>query len=58
MGAEVAARIASDLFSWLDGPVRRIAGMDTWVAYAPSLEEAILPQADDVVAGIVELAEF
>jgi 2-oxoisovalerate dehydrogenase E1 component len=58
IGAEVAARIASDLFSWLDGPVRRIAGMDTWVAYAPSLEEVILPQTADVLTGIVELAEF
>jgi 2-oxoisovalerate dehydrogenase E1 component len=58
IGAEVAARIASDLFSWLDGPVRRIAGMDTWVAYAPSLEDVILPQTADVLSGIVELAEF
>ena len=58
IGAEVSARIASDLFSWLDGPVRRIAGMDTWVAYAPSLEDVILPQTADVLTGIVELAEF
>ena len=58
IGAEVSARIASDLFSWLDGPVRRIAGMDTWVAYAPSLEDVILPQTADVLTGIVDLAEF
>jgi 2-oxoisovalerate dehydrogenase E1 component len=58
LGAEVAARIASDLFSWLDGPVRRIAGMDTWVSYAPNLEDVILPQTADVLAGIVDLAEF
>jgi 2-oxoisovalerate dehydrogenase E1 component len=58
VGAEVAARIASDLFSWLDGPVRRIAGMDTWVAYAPNLEDVILPQTAGILEGIVELAEF
>ena len=58
VGAEVAARIANDLFSWLDGPVRRIAGMDTWVSYAPNLEDVILPQTADVLAGIVDLAKF
>ena len=58
IGAEVAARIASDLFSWLDGPVRRIASRDTWVAYAPVLEDVILPQTHDVFDGIVELARF
>jgi 2-oxoisovalerate dehydrogenase E1 component len=58
VGAEIAARIASDLFSWLDGPVRRIAGMDTWVSYAPNLEDVILPQSADVLAGIVDLAKF
>tara|TARA_B100001123_G_scaffold445596_2_gene597615 strand:+ start:537 stop:2645 length:2109 start_codon:yes stop_codon:yes gene_type:complete len=58
VGAEVAARIANDLFPWLDGPVRRIAGMDTWVSYAPNLEDVILPQTADVLAGIVDLAKF
>lgn len=58
VGAEIAARIANDLFSWLDGPVRRIAGMDTWVSYAPNLEDVILPQTADVLAGIVDLAKF
>ncbi|MSR36217.1 MAG: dehydrogenase [Gemmatimonadetes bacterium] len=58
IGAEVAARIASDLFQWLDGPVRRIGAMDTWVAYAPDVEDVILPQTHNVLKGIVELASF
>ncbi|CAN5801146.1 dehydrogenase E1 component subunit alpha/beta [soil metagenome] len=58
LGSEIAARIADDLFPWLDGPVRRIASMDTWVAYAPQLEQVILPQTDDVLKGIVELARY
>jgi 2-oxoisovalerate dehydrogenase E1 component len=58
IGAEVAARIASDLFQWLDGPVRRIGAMDTWVAYAPDVEDVILPQTENVLQGIVELAGF
>jgi 2-oxoisovalerate dehydrogenase E1 component len=58
IGSEIAARIADELFPWLDGPVRRVASLDTWVAYAPQLEEAILPQTPDVLAAIVELARF
>jgi 2-oxoisovalerate dehydrogenase E1 component len=56
MGAEIVARIADELFSWLDGPVKRVAAQDVWVAYAPRLEEAILPQTDDVLRAIQELA--
>jgi 2-oxoisovalerate dehydrogenase E1 component len=58
IGSEVAARIADDLFPWLDGPVKRVASMDTWVAYAPQLEEVILPQVQDVLDAIVELAAY
>ena len=58
IGSEVAARIADELFPWLDGPVRRVAALDTWVAYAPELEKAILPQTDDVLEGIVGLAAY
>jgi 2-oxoisovalerate dehydrogenase E1 component len=57
-GAELAARIADDLFPWLDAPVRRLASTDTFVAYAPQLEDHILPQAADVTAAIRELAAF
>jgi len=58
IGSEIAARIADELFPWLDGPVRRVASMDTWVAYAPQLEEVILPQTRDVLDAIVDLAGF
>ncbi len=57
-GAEIAARVADELFEWLDAPVRRIASRDCWVAYAPQLEEVILPQVPDVVSAIRELAAF
>jgi 2-oxoisovalerate dehydrogenase E1 component len=58
LGSEIAALIADDLFPWLDGPVRRVASLDTWVAYAPRLEEAILPQTADVLEGILDLARY
>ena len=58
LGSEIAALIADDLFPWLDGPIRRVASLDTWVAYAPSLEDEILPQASDVLAAIIDLANF
>lgn len=48
-GAELAARIADHLFADLDAPVARVAAKDTWVAYNPLLEDAILPQVEDLV---------
>jgi 2-oxoisovalerate dehydrogenase E1 component len=57
-GAEIAARIAEELFEHLDAPVRRIAATDTFVAYHPDLEDEILPQVDDIVAGILHLAKY
>ncbi len=48
-GAEIAARIAGELFTDLDAPVGRVAALDTWVAYSPQMEDEILPQVDDLV---------
>ena len=48
-GAELAARIASELFAHLDAPPARVAALDTWVGYNPQLEQATLPQVDDLV---------
>jgi 2-oxoisovalerate dehydrogenase E1 component len=58
IGSEIAARIADDLFEYLDGPVKRVASMDTWVAYAPQVENVILPQTPDVLDAIVRLAAY
>ena len=57
-GAEIAARIADELFEYLDAPVRRVAALDTFVAYAPQLEDAILPQVNDVVRAITALYSY
>ncbi len=57
-GAEIAARIAADLFEWLDAPVRRVASTDTFVAYSPDLEEVILPHSEDLAAAIVEISRY
>jgi len=57
-GAEIAARIADELFHDLDAPVRRVAAMDTFVAYQPLLEDVILPQSQDLYEAISNLAAF
>jgi 2-oxoisovalerate dehydrogenase E1 component len=57
-GAEIAARIGEELFHDLDAPVRRVAAMDTFVAYQPLLEDAILPQPDDLYRAMAEMAAF
>jgi 2-oxoisovalerate dehydrogenase E1 component len=57
-GAEIAARIADELFDDLDAPVKRIGAMDTFVAYQPVLEDAILPQPDTVLRAIKELHAY
>jgi 2-oxoisovalerate dehydrogenase E1 component len=57
-GAELAARIAGELFEYLDAPVRRIAALDVPVAYYPDLEEAILPQSADVLKAIQDIARY
>ena len=57
-GAEIAARIADELFDNLDAPVKRVAAKDTFVAYQPQVEDEILPQASDVFKAMVELAGY
>src|SRR5579871_4825505 len=57
-GAEIGARIASELFSSLDAPVGRVGAMDTWVGYHPQLEEEILPQVDNISAEADRLLSY
>src|SRR5438309_8160551 len=57
-GAEIAARIADELFENLDAPVRRVAAMDSFVAYQPLMEDVILPQVEDLYKAMADLAAF
>jgi len=57
-GAEIAALVADEFFAWLDAPVRRVASTDTFVAYAPELEDVILPQVADLRSAMLEVADF
>ena len=58
IGSEIAARVADELFPWLDAPVKRVASLDTWVAYAPQVERAILPEPEDVLKQLVEIRTY
>jgi len=57
-GAEIAARIADELFEFLDAPVRRLAGKDAYIPYHPVLEDAVLPQPADIVRVVKEIAAY
>jgi 2-oxoisovalerate dehydrogenase E1 component len=57
-GAEIAARISDELFEYLDAPVRRVGATDTFVAYAPQVEDFILPQTEDVEKAVLELVKY
>jgi 2-oxoisovalerate dehydrogenase E1 component len=57
-GAEIAARIADELFEYLDAPVKRVGATDTFVAYAPQVEDFILPQIEDVEKAVAELMKY
>jgi 2-oxoisovalerate dehydrogenase E1 component len=57
-GAEIVAALADECFAWLDAPVKRVASTDTFVGYAPQLEDAILPQVDDFRKAYDELMRF
>jgi 2-oxoisovalerate dehydrogenase E1 component len=58
IGAEIVARIADECFAWLDAPVKRVASLDTWVAYAPQVERAILPEPENVLKAIEEVVGY
>lgn len=57
-GAEIAAIIATDAFEWLDAPVLRVAAKDAPVPYAPTLENAMLPQELDVLVALEKLVKY
>ncbi len=57
-GGEIAALIAEECFEWLDAPVKRVASLDTWVAYCPPLEKAILPQTQDIEQALEQLSTY
>ena len=57
-GAEIAARIGDELFDDLDAPVKRVASLDTFVAYQPLLEDAILPQPEKILKAILDLKAY
>jgi 2-oxoisovalerate dehydrogenase E1 component len=57
-GAEIAARIAEELFEFLDAPLRRLAGKDVFIPYHPLLEDFVLPQPGDIVRVARELATY
>ncbi len=57
-GAEIAARIADECFEQLDAPIKRVAALDTFVAYNPDLEDVILPQIDDIASACRDVASY
>jgi len=57
-GAEIAARIAGELFHELDAPVQRVAAMDTFCAYQPKLEDVILPQTETIVTAVKNILDY
>ncbi|HEY4320703.1 MAG TPA: dehydrogenase E1 component subunit alpha/beta [Gemmatimonadales bacterium] len=57
-GSEISAKIASDFFEYLDAPVKRVAATDTFVAYAPELEDVILPQVESLQAAMGEILAY
>jgi pyruvate/2-oxoglutarate/acetoin dehydrogenase E1 component len=57
-GAEIVATIAEEAFESLDGPAKRVAAPDTPVPFAPALEKAFLPQVEDVVSALKDLADY
>jgi len=57
-GGEIAARIAELAFEHLDAPICRVASLDTPVPHAPALEDAFMPQPDDIRAALTKTARY
>ena len=57
-GAEIASRIGEELFEWLDAPVRRVAALDSFVGYHPTLEDTILPQVRDISEAVNAILDY
>jgi 2-oxoisovalerate dehydrogenase E1 component len=57
-GAEIAARVAAELFEHLDAPVKRVGALDTFVGYNPALEDAILPQVSTLAEALRATARY
>jgi len=57
-GAELVARVGSELFGHLDAPVGRLGALDTWVGYNPTLENATLPQVESLVVEMERLLNY
>ena len=57
-GAEISAIISDRFFELLDGPVRRVAAKDAPIPFNRFLEEAILPQTNDIIEALVDLMEY
>jgi len=57
-GAEISAQIADHCFEWLDAPIKRVASKNAWVPYSPVLEEATLPQVDDIEKALEALCGY
>ena len=57
-GAEIAAKIADECFAWLDAPVKRVASADAFVGYAPSLEDATLPQVETFRTAYLDIVRY
>jgi pyruvate/2-oxoglutarate/acetoin dehydrogenase E1 component len=58
IAGEITARINEMAFEWLDAPVLRVTAADVPLPYAPPLEDYVLPQVADIVAGVRRLARY
>ena len=58
VGAEISAKVSDELFEDLDGPIKRVAAKDCHVPYSDNLEPEILPQTEEIVEAIRDLAEY